>query len=106
MAVPYHVKNFHIAETTDSDDIKRVHLDAHFTNSNGQDISKDYWLVHDTREPTNAGIINAISAGFNYAISNNAKVKVSVDSDRTYLWFYLPSEQGEDLRQFSGRENK
>ncbi|EQB2469499.1 hypothetical protein V5H46_24660 [Klebsiella quasipneumoniae subsp. quasipneumoniae] len=106
MAVPYHVKNFHIAETIDPDNIKRVRLDAHFINSNGQDISKDYWLVNDVREPTNTGIVNVIRDGFNYAIANNAKVKVSVDTDRTYLWFYLPSAKGEDLRQFTGGENK
>ena len=90
MAVSYHVKNFHIAETTDPDKIKRVHLDAHFINSNEQEVFKDYWLVEVVgigSTYTNANIINIISTGFHYAISNKDKVKVSVDKDHTYLYF-------------------
>lgn len=109
MAVPYHVKNFHIAETTDPDGIKRVHLDAHFINSNRQNISKDYWLVEVIgigSTYTNADIINIISTGFSYAISNKAKVKVSVDKDHSYLYFYLPYNDGEEMFKFTGEEIK
>lgn len=106
MAVSYNVKNFHILEMTDPDGINRVHLDAHFIDGQGRDITKDYWLVHDERAPTNAGIVADINQGFNYAMYHHAKVKVSVDTDRTYLWFYLPTPTGDDLRQFSGGENK
>ncbi len=104
MAVPYKVKNFHIAEILDADDIKRVHLDAHFEDAKGKDIAKEYWLVNDTRAPTNAGIVTDVSEGFNYAKNNHAKVKVSVDKERIYLWFYLPTANGDDLCQFIGGE--
>lgn len=104
MAVPYKVKNFHIAEVVDADNIKRVHLDAHFEDAKGKDVAKEYWLVNDTRAPTNAGIVTDVNEGFNYAKNNHAKVKVSVDKERIYLWFYLPTASGDDLRQFTGGE--
>lgn len=100
MAVPYKVKNFHIAEVLDADAIKRVHLD----DAKGKDVAKEYWLVNDTRAPANASIVTDVSEGFNYAKNNHAKFKVSIDKGRMYLWFYLPTANGDDLRQFTGGE--
>jgi hypothetical protein len=105
MAVPYKVKNFHIMEMKDPNGIKRVHLDAHLTDAKGRDVSKDYLLSGDTRA-TNAGIVEQVTEGFNYAIENYAKVKISVDTPRNYVWFYLPSSDGVKLCQYTGKENK
>ncbi|WP_224718468.1 hypothetical protein [Pectobacterium versatile] len=104
MAVPYTVNGFNVSEITDQDGIKRVHLDADLTNAKGNRVSKEYWMVGDTRA-TNQSIVNDINHGFSHSIDNLSKVKISV-AERIYLFFYLPSDDGEILRQYTGSEIK
>ncbi|MCU6276991.1 hypothetical protein [Enterobacter quasiroggenkampii] len=97
----YRVNNYTVARRTGSDGIERVYLDVNLTNSSGNQKIASYWMVDDTRASI-SGIETALLQGFSYAVNTPAKVSITEDAPRTYLWFVLPSAAGKQQFQFTG----
>ncbi|QFH65051.1 hypothetical protein FR773_10050 [Leclercia adecarboxylata] len=97
----YLVNSYSVARRTDSKGIERVYLDVNLTNSSGNPKISSYWMVDDTRASI-TGIETALLQGFSYALNAPAKVSITEDEPRTYLWFVLPSAAGKQQYQFTG----
>ncbi|HAT6800628.1 hypothetical protein I5403_11900 [Citrobacter farmeri] len=99
----YSVNSFSVYTRVDQNEIERVYLEVELINSSGNPKKATYSMTDDTRATTQ-GIINALNQGFAYAQHNYAKVGISEFKERMYLFFDLPSAQGKQSYQFTGKK--
>lgn len=99
----YSVNSFSVYTRVDPNGIERVYLEVDLTNSSGNPKIATYSMTDDTRATTQ-GIVTALNQGFSYAQQNYAKVGISEFSERMYLFFDLPSAQGKQNYQFTGKK--
>lgn len=93
------IKKFHVIEQKDLNGVNGIYLSVYLTDTSGHDFSKDYWLVGDAHA-TNTEIVAQVTDGFNYA-----KVRIAIEPRRNYVWFYLPSNGGVTVFQYTDKEN-
>lgn len=99
----YSVNSFNVYTRVDANGIDRVYLEVDLTNSSNNPKIATYSMTEDTRATTQ-GIVTALGQGFAYAQHNHAKVDISEYAARIYLFFVLPSANGKQSYQFTGKK--
>lgn len=100
----YLVNSYNISTKASSNGIERVYLDVTLTNYLGDRESGRYWFSADGRD-TIQSIISALNQGFSYAHAHRAKITISENKERKYVFFELPSAKGKQRHQFTGAKN-